>query len=73
MLYDLRLNFSHQVGQRHAAVVAPVSKGLPDVSLSNTFPRVAHKFAKHKLIGLPFSCARRLPGAECCSLLIWTK
>ena len=73
MLYELWFNFPHQAGQCHAAVVAPVSKGLPDTSLSNTFPRVARTFAKHELIGLPFSRARWLPGADCCSLLIWTK
>lgn len=62
-----------KAGQGHITMVAPASKGLSDVSLSNTFPRVTHKFAKHKLIGLPFSCARWLPGADCFSLLIWTK
>lgn len=59
-------------GQCHAAVVAAVRKGLPDASLSNAFPRVTHNFAKHKLIEMPFSPARWLPGADF-SLLIWTK
>lgn len=57
MVYDLWFNFLNQVGQCHTAVVAPGSTGLPDKSLSNTFHRVAHKFAKHELIGLPFSHA----------------